>query len=273
MEFFIKCLLKFSQFLLTERIDKTIISLKLYQMRQSRGAARLKQMQEEELKELLYRTQLFEGMKAETARFMIQSGGCCEKVFQANQVIDCNAVYHPGMGIIWDGKARIIKQSTDAHPVFMKFLQPGQPFGIAALYFETGKSLSEIRAEGRCRVLMIGRELMTALMTEQPIIGINYIRYLSGRIHFLNRKIEGFTGFSTRSRLEMYLIDHAEVQGTSGVVTLSHSLTALANALSVGRASLYRALDALEEEGIIRRENRTIWIDDIRRLDTASYNE
>lgn len=35
-------------------------------------------------------------------------------------------------------------------------------------------------------------------------------------------------------------------------------MTALAEALCVGRATLYRALDALEGEGRIRRDQRTI---------------
>ena len=34
----------------------------------------------------------------------------------------------------------------------------------------------------------------------------------------------------------------------------------LANALNIGRASLYRALDSLEAEGRIRREGRRIFL-------------
>jgi predicted transcriptional regulator len=38
------------------------------------------------------------------------------------------------------------------------------------------------------------------------------------------------------------------------------SMTALAHALDIGRASLYRAFEALAEDGVIIREGKTIKI-------------
>ena len=43
--------------------------------------------------------------------------------------------------------------------------------------------------------------------------------------------------------------------------------TELAQRLGISRASLYRAFDTLEEQGLIRREGRSIFVPDLSALD------
>ena len=61
----------------------------------------------------------------------------------------------------------------------------------------------------------------------------------------------------------------ARPDGKNGWVFEAPSLTRLASSLSVGRATLYRALDAFEQSGIIQREGRLLRIPDITRLNPA----
>ena len=84
----------------------------------------------------------------------------------------------------------------------------------------------------------------------------NYIRYLTERICFLNRKITAFTAGSAEARLAVYLsglpID------SENTLTLPCSLSELADMLNMGRASLYRSLDSMTESGILLRNGKKI---------------
>ncbi len=82
------------------------------------------------------------------------------------------------------------------------------------------------------------------------------LEFLAGRVCFLNKKITSFAGYSAAGRLEMYL----EENNIDGEVTLPMSLSAFAEFLGVGRASLYRTLDQMQEEGKITRSGRSISI-------------
>ena len=79
------------------------------------------------------------------------------------------------------------------------------------------------------------------------------LSFLAGRVCFLNRKIQCFTAGSAERRLALWLLSEEEE-----VITLPSSLTTLSDMLDIGRASLYRALDKLEGDGLIRRNGREI---------------
>lgn len=204
---------------------------------------------------------LFKGANASTIE-MVQRLGCVKR-FQAGDAVWDGQ--HLAIGIMLQGIAKIIKHSADNHDVIMHRILPPQMFG-AAQVFRGGRELSRVVAEQDCSVLFIGRDIVEKAVKEDFTVGLNYIAFLSERIYFLNRKIEGFTGYSARSRLSMYLLDHAQMKDGVYIVQLHHSLKELADVINVGRASLYRAMDTLVEEGIITRDRRRITILDITAL-------
>ena len=91
-------------------------------------------------------------------------------------------------------------------------------------------------------------------------LALAYIRYLSGRIHFLQRRIDALAEGPAEEKLASFLLSAARPDGKNGWVFEAPSLTRLASSLSVGRATLYRALDAFEQSGIIQREGRTRYL-------------
>ena len=91
----------------------------------------------------------------------------------------------------------------------------------------------------------------------------HYLDFLSGRIRFLNRKIGYLTAGSAERRLALYLASFQKQE-----LVLKDSISSLSELLDIGRASLYRAFDALEEQGLIRREGRSILVPDLKALET-----
>lgn len=202
---------------------------------------------------------LFDGVPVE--RMEAHMGECEKRELNKGERLSVNGV----MGIVLKGSARIEKRSADDHAVILQHLVPPQPFGVAALFLE-GENLSDLVAQQPVEILLFPKRTVLALLQREPRFCENYIGFLSGRIAFLNRKIEGFTGYHAKSRLLRFLEEQAREEGGCRVVRIS-SYKALADQLNVGRASLYRALDALKEEGLLRSEGRALYLNDERKGD------
>ena len=220
-------------------------------------------MEREMLIQILKNCPLFHGVGDELLRKLILMQGWKQKKFTAGETI-CQE-NHEAIGVVCNGSVHVVKRAADERDVIMRALLPSQIFGVATLFYYEGE-LSRIVAVKDCSILFLSKKLMEELFRLEPKIVTNYISFLSGRIHFLNRKIEGFTGYGTKSRLALYFRDNAVFDGDREEVRLSSSLTELAAVLNVGRASLYRALDAMEADGLIKREGKKIILLDKEKL-------
>ena len=88
----------------------------------------------------------------------------------------------------------------------------------------------------------------------------NYIRFLSDRIRFLNNKIGGLLISGAGTTFRYWLMNKARTADGKLYVDVDVSMSALAEMLNMGRASLYRSIDDLEREGLIKKEGRRIYI-------------
>ena len=141
--------------------------------------------------------------------------------------------------------------------VVMNDLFPGDVFGAAALFGAPEPYPSVITAVTPSRVVLLSQETVSCWMAAVPRVGENYVRFLSDRIRFLNRRLTTLTAGQADGRLWRHLLAHRDADG---VVQIAGGMTALAERLDMGRSSLYRSLDALTDAGWIRREGKKIYI-------------
>lgn len=141
--------------------------------------------------------------------------------------------------------------------VVMNDLFPGDVFGVAALFGSDADYPSTVVAESACRVLYIPQETVVVWMKTVPQVAENYVRFLSDRIRFLNRRLSTLTAGQADGKLWRYLLAHRD---DNGVVTVADGMVDLAERLDMSRSSLYRSLDSLMEAGRIRRERKKIII-------------
>ncbi len=175
--------------------------------------------------------------------------------YRRGQVVYNTHTFRRAIGLIVRGSVIVRSSGEAAHSVVINRLHAGEIFGVAALFdSESDDYVTEITADGDTAVQFIPQELMSQLLTEFPAIGKQYIRFLSGRIRFLNRKLSALTIGNTENRLYHYLLAHQDEQG---IIRLPDTMTELANTLNMGRSSLYRALDTLVREGILVKEDKT----------------
>jgi CRP-like cAMP-binding protein len=138
------------------------------------------------------------------------------------------------------------------HPikkVMLRTFSAGAVFGISDWYADPKAGLSRIEAKEETDVLTIRPAGVRLLLEESRSFREHYISFLTGRIRFLNQKIEYLTAGSAEIKLSHYLLSLDESQ----TVTLPISMSALAEMLDLGRASLYRAMDKLTADGFLVR--------------------
>lgn len=197
---------------------------------------------------------LFDGLGDEALRAIAER---LEKpvAYRRGQVVYTTDTFRRAIGLILRGSVIVRSSGEAAHNVIINRLCAGEIFGVAALFdSEQDAYVTEITADGDTVVQFLEQELVSRLLMEFPLIGERYIRFLSGRIRFLNRKLSALTVGNTENRLYHYLLTH---QDEGGVIRLPDTMTELANTLNMGRSSLYRSLDTLVRDGILVKDGKT----------------
>lgn len=175
-----------------------------------------------------------------------------ERIFNKGEVIyDADHVQR-ALAFVIEGHVRVMLGR-----VVMNDLTDGDVFGAAALFGSSEPYPSKVLAVTSCRIALISQETVSRWMAAVPQVGENYVRFLSDRIRFLNRRLSTLTAGQTDGRLWKFLLAH---RNGDNVVQITGGMMALAERLDMGRSSLYRSLDALTDAGFIRREGKKIYI-------------
>lgn len=214
-------------------------------------------LQEDELPRLLT-CPLFSGCPRAVSLQALADPACSLHTFQPGQILYQPRRFSRCLGILLSGRIRVTRNA-----LAISTLSPGDLFGAAALFNDEPDYTTTLTATTPCRVVLLTQELVSRLMDESALIRNNYIRYLSGRIRFLSGKIRSLAADSAEGKLKQYLLTTLSADRPR----LDCPATELAHRLGISRASLYRAFDALEGQGLIRREGRTILALDLNALE------
>ncbi len=205
---------------------------------------------EEEKLSVLEKCALFRGLDRKQICERLKKCAPVEQAFSLGDEIRTEEKGKQSFGILLSGSLTVYAAGEALTP--LNRLKEGSVFGVAALFGSPGAN-THIRGEGAGVVLLI-EETQAESLWEDRIIRRNLISFLTNRICFLNRKIASFTAKGAEGKLARHLSQCADENGACTV----ESYSLLAKELHLGRASLYRAMDKLEEEGFIRREKKVI---------------
>ncbi len=167
-------------------------------------------------------------------------------------------LYRSGMiGIIKSGTATVKRLNDIGDCITIRAISSGELFGAASVFGNWKDGLSSIVAKEDCSVVYITEETFISLLKQYPQISINYIEYLTGRIRFLNSKLDAFTAKSTEQRLYEFMLSQSN---NDGIVNLNFGMAELARRLKVGRTSIYRDISSLESKGMLKRDGHNFKI-------------
>ncbi len=188
------------------------------------------------------------------------------KEYAVGDLIFSHHGYLKALGIILGGRVSVWR--TGDQTVLINQLVEGDMFGMAGLFLPESTAekgfVTEIRAEKETTVTFISAETVMDFIRTNPDFAEKYVYCLTGRIRFLNARIIDFTANDSEKRLAGYLAGITRTgcgEGDGGhLIRLNRS--ALAKTLDLGRASLYRAFERLEEKKLIKNTREGIIIID-----------
>ena len=178
--------------------------------------------------------------------------------FSKDEIIYGYDNYKRSLGIILRGKISVRKDRTAN--VLLNTLKAGEVFGGAALFSGTEGFIATLKAECSCDIVFLPEELMERIIAKSPVAAMNYIRYLSDSLTFLNRRLDIFTAGGAEKRTLEYIRRNSRTDEFGKKVADGMNMTSLAEYLAIGRATLYRILDDFENRGIVERYGRKIYI-------------
>lgn len=213
--------------------------------------------------ELVSKTELFRGSPPSVLTRILAVSDCTAAEYEKNEVVYDKTNFSRSFGIVLEGRLRVTKENADKRPIVMSTLQRGAMFGAAALFNSEPEYATKITAIEHSRVLFLPQRLIKRMIEREPDIAENYIRYLSERILFLNRKIYFLTAGTAEQRLAGFLLDNLAVGEFSEMPMPMHRL---ADALNMSRASLYRAFDELTASGAVSKQGKLVCINNAELL-------
>jgi CRP-like cAMP-binding protein len=214
-------------------------------------------------KQMIADSILFSGRSEEeldkvAAIAVVKSFGRGEAIFFEGDEAD-------GFYMVLDGRVKIFKMSLDGKEQILHIFGPGEPFGEVPVFHGQPFPANAL-ALVKCSLLFFPRREFVALVTGNPSLALNMLAMLALRLRRFANQIESLALKEVPGRLSSYLVYLAEEQGSRTRVNLDIPKGQLASLLGTIPETLSRIFARMTEEGLIRVEGRTIYIDDFEGL-------
>ncbi|MEO8511699.1 MAG: Crp/Fnr family transcriptional regulator [Chloroflexota bacterium] len=171
--------------------------------------------------------------------------------------------------IIKRGRVRLYRLTPDGKQLTLDILDKGRIVGRMAWL---GQQLTDAYAEAieDALVCSFTPQELRQLIDRFPSVGVNIIRYLSGRLAVSEREREVMAFRSVEQRLAARLIELAERFGqpVEGGTAIDARLTQqeLADMIGTSRETLATTVAALREERVLEMHNQRVVILDLERI-------
>ncbi|MBE6643904.1 MAG: Crp/Fnr family transcriptional regulator [Ruminococcaceae bacterium] len=175
--------------------------------------------------------------------------------------------YEHKLCFILSGECTVERVRCDGNSVPLNTLKKGQSFGIMTILSCEEEFPTRVVAKRDSEILFISKTDTLRLIQTYPNIAMNVINFLAKKISFLNTKVATFSSSTVEAKLSNYILSECKKQMSAEI---SFNCKKSAEAISAGRASLYRAIASLTEAGIIKLENQKIYILDREGLERNS---
>ena len=150
------------------------------------------------------------------------------------------------------GKADIVKES-ETRTAYMKSVNDRSLLGLATLFSAEEEYISTLVAKTDVELLLFSEDFVTALVKAEPEFSLRLVKLLCQKVRYLNRRIDFYTCTDAEEKVREFLIRSSDAEGT-----VVMSMSRLSETLGIARASLYRAIAALEEKGYIIKNGKKI---------------
>ncbi len=194
---------------------------------------------------------LFSVLDVATLETIVQQPSSQIVSYAADATICSEEVFQKSLGVVIKGSACVYRLGHGT-PVLLTTLSRGHTFGAASLFTDEERYVTRITAKSRCQIFYIPSDLCELLLRTDHRFSIAYIRFLSDRIRFLNKRIAELSAPAVEQKVAKFLSNYEE--------SVSPNMVELSTSLGIGRASLYRCLDDFIRRGLIVKKDHDILI-------------
>lgn len=212
--------------------------------------------------DLLSSSFLFQGLSEEELSGLLLRNEPIASSYKKGELIYSSASSERLVGFIVSGGCEVRRERGSCGPVLLNLLGRGDSFGILSV-FSDGDFPTSVYAARSCEILFFTDRQIQSFIAASPTVNQNLIRFLAGRIAFLNKKIATFSGNRVEDRLAAFLLCEAE-KYSSDVFPFNY--VKCGEEINAGRASVYRAVNALCEAGLISVSEKQVNILDPKGL-------
>ena len=200
-----------------------------------------------QINEFLSSTFLFSGLASSEIEALIKENPPSIKSYKRGDLVYSCADGRL-VGFIVSGECEIRRVRSDGSKTVLNSLHQNASFGILSV-FSSEEFPTQVFATRNSEILYFTQ---------------TQINFLAGRISFLNKKIETFSGTRVEDRLSAFILIEADKFGS---LSFPFNVQKTAEEINAGRASVYRALASLEENGLIFMSEKIIYIKDLKGLE------
>ena len=218
------------------------------------------------MEKILKNTFLFRGIDDSTIEKILNNFSPEEKHFPRGETVYSSESEESFVGFILDGRCEVRQIKPDSSVALLNILQSSDSFGILSVLSED-KFPTQIIATKNSTVLCFSKAQMLDIVNNYSQIAMNLINFLANRISFLNEKIATVSATRVEERLALHLLSESR-KANSSIFTFN--CKKCAETINAGRASVYRALASLQEEGLISIVDKKIFINDLNGLERIS---
>ena len=176
--------------------------------------------------------------------------------FTKGDTVFSKSSYRKTVAFIVDGICEVERIRSDGDSIPLNSLSKYSSFGILSLFCNGAEYPTEIKAATKATVLFINGQDLIKVIKNYPTVSMNVINFLADRISFLNKKLATFSEKNTVEKLASYLLSKKSACDNQ----INIAKTKISQELGIGRASLYRGLSYLENNGLIKTETKKIII-------------
>lgn len=177
-------------------------------------------------------------------------------------------VFHEGdhgdtLYIIKGGRVKIAKVAIDGREKTLTILQPGDFFGEMAIFDNMPRSATAEAIDNDVRLFGLNKKDFERLIHEFPSIALRIMKDLTRRIRQINQQVEDLAFKDVHGRVSSTLFQLLETEEDISGQTLTRLRMThqdLANMVGSSRETVTRALNRLQNEGIIAISHQQIQI-------------
>lgn len=237
----------------------------------------------QEIKEQLKGTSLARGMTDDDVEALLASSQVRLVHYKKGEIIFHEGDVPERLFLLVSGAVRILKDTYSGRQIFLgEIRKPGVMFGEVYLFIERHAYDMFTQALATTELLEISSHMLTQGAAEddfgeaddperaqrvrlQGLLQRNLLRDFARKAYQMNNMLKVLASGSLRGKIARYLM--LQPQKADGKICLSESRESTAIYLAVSRPALSRELSAMQKEGILAMESRTIHILDREKLE------